>query len=215
MNISNYDKCVKFALNQKGIEGNSFKETNFRVYERNIANPGTIFTSLRKGGIVIPAVSMALLDGYEEESTAIIVIKANQVTGMVDLYIPISDDIQTFSISSFIEAWESAGGICTTAFPPDERTYRPKLLDLKHVEMPPGFDELREAIAENTHDRWALERQSEGWTYGSKRDDSKLETPDMVPYSQLPESEKQYDRIMAEDILKLLTVLGYKIGKNG
>ena len=80
--------------------------------------------------------------------------------------------------------------------------------------MPDSFEELREAVAENAHDMWALERQSEGWTFGSKRDDSKLETPDMVPYSQLPESEKQYDRLMAEDTLKLLLALGYKIEKN-
>ena len=133
---------------------------------------------------------------------------------MVDLYVPKSNDIQTFPIATFVEAWDATGGICTTAFPADTKTYHPKLLDLKHVELPNGFDELREAIAENAHDRWALERQSEGWTYGPKRDDSKLETPDMVPYAQLPESEKQYDRIMAEDTLKLLTALGYKIEKN-
>ncbi|MBR6592355.1 MAG: Ryanodine receptor Ryr [Prevotella sp.] len=133
---------------------------------------------------------------------------------MVDLYVPKSNDIQTFPIATFVEAWNATGGVCTTAFPVDTKTYHPKFLDLKHVKLPNGFDELREAIAENAHDRWALERQSEGWTYGPKRDDSKLETPDMVPYAQLPESEKQYDRIMAEDTLKLLTALGYKIEKN-
>ena len=134
---------------------------------------------------------------------------------MVDLYVPKSNDIQTFPIATFVEAWEATGGLCTTAYTADSMTYNPKLIDLEHVELPEGFDELREAIAENAHDMWALERQSEGWTYGLKRDDSKLETPDMVPYAQLPESEKQYDRLMAEDTLKLLTALGYKIEKNG
>ena len=143
------------------------------------------------------------------------VIKANQITDVVDLYVPKSNDIQTFPIATFVEAWNATGGICITAFPVDIKTYSPKLLDLKHVELPEGVDELREAIAENAHDRWALERQSEGWTFGPKRDDSKLETPDMVPYAQLPESEKQYDRLMAEDTLKLLIALGYKIEKNG
>ena len=214
MNIANYEECVKFALNQKGIEGASFKDTNLRVYERHTANPGTVFTALRKGGIVIPAVNASLLGEYNVEVTATVVIKANQITDMVDLYVPKSNDIQTFPIATFVEAWDATGGICTTAFPADTKTYHPKFLDLKHVELPNGFDELREAIAENAHDRWALERQSEGWTYGPKRDDSKLETPDMVPYAQLPESEKQYDRIMAEDTLKLLTALGYKIEKN-
>ncbi len=215
MSIANYDECVKFALNQKGIDGDSFKETNLRVYERNTANPGTVFTALRKGGIVIPVVDASLLGEYNVKVTATVVIKANQITDMVDLYVPKSNDIQTFPIATFVEAWDATGGICTTAFPVDIKTYHPKFLDLKNVELPECVDELREAIAENAHDRWALERQSEGWTYGPKRDDSKLETPDMVPYAQLPESEKQYDRLMAEDTLKLLIALGYKIEKNG
>lgn len=109
---------------------------------------------------------------------------------------------------------DATGGVCTTAFPDDSETYYPKLRDLSQVELPEGYDELREAIAANAHDRWALERQSEGWTYGYKRDDSNLQTPDMVPYSQLPESEKKYDRIMAEDTLKFLISLGYKIERN-
>lgn len=213
MNITNYDKCVKFALSQKGIKGDSFTNTDLRVYERCVANPNTVFTALRKGGIVIPVVSASLLGEYKAEMTATVVMRANQITDMVDLYVPKSNDIQTFPIATFVEAWNATGGICTTAFPIDKKTYQPKLKDLKHIEMPEGFEALREALAENAHDRWALERQSEGWTYGIKRDDAKLETPDMVPYSQLPESEKQYDRIMAENTLKLLIELGYTIEK--
>lgn len=214
-NIPNYEECVKYALEMKGVAGDTFKDTNLRVYERRTANPGTVFTALRKGGIVIPVVKGSLLGEYNLETTATVVIKANQITDMVDLYVPKSNDIQTFPIATFVEAWEDAGGLCNTAFPVDVKTYNPKLIDLEHVELPEGFDELREAIAENAHDMWALERQSEGWTFGPKRDDSKLETPDMVPYALLPESEKQYDRLMAEDTLKLLLALGYKIEKNG
>lgn len=215
INIPNYEECVKYALDMKKIAGDTFKDTNLRVYERRVANPGTIFTALRKGGIVIPVVNASLLGEYRVETTATVVIQANQITDMVSLYVPKSDDIQTFPIATFVEAWEATGGICITAFPPDAQTYHPKLLDLKHIVLPEGIEDLREAIAENAHDIWALERQSEGWTYGPKRDDTKLETPDMLPYSQLPESEKQYDRLMAEDTLKLLTALGYKIEKNG
>ena len=215
MNIPNYEECVKYALSMKGITGDTFKDTDLRVYKRHTANPGTVFTALRKGGIVIPIVNASLLGEYNVEMTATVVVKANQISDMVDLYVPKSNDIQTFSIATFVEAWDATGGLCTTAFPADNKTYNPKLINLKNVELPEGFDELREAIAENAHDMWALERQSEGWTYGPKRDDNKLETPDMVPYAKLPESEKQYDCIMAEDTLKLLTALGYKIEKNG
>lgn len=213
MNIPNYDECVKYALEMKGIVGETFKDTELRVYKRDKANPGTVFTALRKGGIVIPMVKASLLGEYNVDVTATVVIKANQITDLVDLYVPKSNDIQTFPIATFVEAWEATGGLCTTAFPPDAQTYHPKLIDLKHVDLPEGFNELREAIAENAHDMWAMERQSEGWTYGLKRDDSKLETPDMVPYGNLPESEKEYDRIMAEDTLRLLIALGYKIEK--
>lgn len=213
MKKPNYEECVKYALEMKGIAGDTFKDTNLRVFERRTANPGTVFTALRKGGIVIPIVKASFLGEYCIEETATVVIKANQITDLVELYVPKSNDIQTFPIAAFVEAWEATGGICTTAFPLDEKTYNPKLIDLKHVGLPKGFEELREAIAENAHDMWALERQSEGWTFGPKRDDSKLETPDMIPYAQLPESEKQYDRLMAEDTLKLLLALGYKIEK--
>ena len=211
MKAPNFEECVKFALTQKGIGGDSFKDTNLRVYERRIAHPDTILKTLNKGGIVIPAVTASLLGGNDDQLTATVIIHVNQTEGLIDLYDPKTKEIKTVPFVAFVEAWEAADVLCMTAFLHDDTTYRPKLIDLKHVSLPKGIDELREAIAENAHDMWALERQSEGWTYGPKRDDDKLETPDMVPYAQLPESEKQYDRIMAEDTLRLLIALGYKI----
>lgn len=210
----NYEKCVKFALKMEGLNGESFEDSNLRVFERSTANPGTVFKVLWKGGIVIPMVKSSLFDENNSGETATVVIKANQITDMVELYDPMTNGVREVTIAAFVEAWDATGGACTTAFPDDPKTYYPKLRDLSQVKLPEGYDELREAIAENAHDRWALERQSEGWTYGYKRDDSNLQTPDMVPYSQLPESEKKYDRIMAEDTLKFLISLGYRIERN-
>lgn len=213
MTTPNFDQCVKYALKVKGLKGKTLQDTNYRVFERRTANPGTVFTALRKNGIVIPVVKASLLGEYNVEASATVILSANQITDMVSLYVPKSNDVQLFPIATFVEAWEATGGICITAFPPDAKTYQPKPVDLQHVALPDGFCELREAIAEHAHDVWAQERQSEGWTFGTERDDAKLETPDMVPYSQLPESEKQYDRKMAEDTLKLFTALGYSIKK--
>ena len=71
--------------------------------------------------------------------------------------------------------------------------------------------ELREAIAENAHDVWALARIREGWTYGAERDDQKKQHPDLVPYSALSDGEKEYDRIMAMNTIKLVMKLGFGI----
>lgn len=72
---------------------------------------------------------------------------------------------------------------------------------------------LTEKIAENVHEVWAAGRISEGWTYGEKRDDSVKKTPCLVPYSELPENEKDYDRNTAIETVKLIISLGYKIEK--
>ena len=93
------------------------------------------------------------------------------------------------------------------------KTYVPKPIDLSDVELTEDLNELREAIAENAHEVWAENRQAEGWSYGPQRDDKLKQTPDMVPYSQLPESEKEYDREMAIKTIKLLYKLGYDIVK--
>lgn len=93
------------------------------------------------------------------------------------------------------------------------KTYNPKPIDLSDVELTEDLNELREAIAENAHDVWAVERQAQGWTYGEQRDDNKKETPCMVSYSQLPDSEKTFDRDMAMNTLKLVKKLGYDLVK--
>lgn len=74
-----------------------------------------------------------------------------------------------------------------------------------------SLNELREAIAENAHEVWAFNRRNEGWSYGPQRSDTLKQTPDMVPYSMLPDSEKHYDREMAMQTIKLMRKLGYDI----
>jgi len=202
-----------YALSRRGMDAVHFKDTDLRVYERKVANPGSIIHALNKGGIVIPLVRSSLFGISECEQVATLVLRMKKESDEVLLLHPMRKEEVTCRFMSFVEAWDATGGYCTTAFPPDHSTYRPKLIDLTHVELPEEFLELREAIAENAHDMWALERQSEGWTYGPERNDAKLETPDMVPYAQLADSEREYDRLMATDTLRLLVALGYKTVK--
>lgn len=94
-----------------------------------------------------------------------------------------------------------------------KKNYIPHPIDLSDVELPAHLDALREAIAENTHEVWAAGRMKEGWTYGPERDDKLKKHPDLIPYSDLPEGEKQYDRDTAVNTIKLVMKLGYDLVK--
>ena len=91
--------------------------------------------------------------------------------------------------------------------------YNPKPIDTSDIILPEELVSLTERIAENVHDVWAVGRISEGWTYGTKKDTEKKITPSLIPYSELPESEKDYDRNTALETLKLIVKLGYNIVK--
>lgn len=91
--------------------------------------------------------------------------------------------------------------------------YTPKPIDTSNVVLDDTVTELTELIARNTHEVWAANRIAEGWTYGEKRDDVKKTTPCLVPYEDLPENEKDYDRNTAMGAIKLIVAMGYKIEK--
>ncbi len=91
--------------------------------------------------------------------------------------------------------------------------YIPQPIDLSDVILTEELIELSETIAENVHNVWASERLKQGWVYGVQRNDEKKETPCLVPYVQLPESEKHFDRETAMNTLKLVSKLGYDLVK--
>lgn len=91
--------------------------------------------------------------------------------------------------------------------------YTPKPIDTDDVVLSDELLELSEKLAENTHDVWAAGRVSQGWTYGEERNDEKKTTPCLIPYADLPEEEKEYDRNTALQTLKLIQKLGFKITK--
>lgn len=89
--------------------------------------------------------------------------------------------------------------------------YNPKPIDTSNIELPSELLALTEQIAENVHDVWAASRIAEGWTYGDTKNVTQKKTPLLVPYGELPESEKDYDRNTALETLKLIVKLGYSI----
>ena len=91
--------------------------------------------------------------------------------------------------------------------------YIPEPMDLSLVDIPESLIQLSERIAENVHEVWAKARIDEGWTYGEKRDDIHKKHPCLVPYDELPEEEKEYDRNTAMNTIKMVKKLGFRIEK--
>ena len=89
--------------------------------------------------------------------------------------------------------------------------YTPAPIDVSEIVLPKELEELTEKLAKNAHEVWAAQRIREGWTYGEKRDDVLKTHPCLVPYDQLPESEKEYDRKTSMNSLKLVVANGYSI----
>lgn len=93
------------------------------------------------------------------------------------------------------------------------KNYVPNPLDTTGVQLPADLEQLVEKMALNVHEVWAAGRIAHGWTWGPVRDDAQKHHPCLVPYDELSEGEKEYDRHTAVETLKLILSLGYRIEK--
>ena len=94
-----------------------------------------------------------------------------------------------------------------------KNAYTPHPVETDDIQLSPELMELREQLAENVHEVWAKARMNEGYTYGSERDDVRKTHPCLVPYDELPESEKEYDRHTSVETLKFILKQGFSIVK--
>ena len=91
--------------------------------------------------------------------------------------------------------------------------YTPNPLNVSDIRLSPELLEVTEQIAAYVHDVWAQQRMAEGWQYGPERNDERKKHPCLVPYMELPENEKEYDRKTALGTLKIIELLGFKVVK--
>lgn len=94
---------------------------------------------------------------------------------------------------------------------PERPDYQPQPIHTQGIDLPDSLESLGERLAENNHDNWALQRMSEGWTWGEKRDDDRKTHPGLIGYADLTESEKEYDRITVRETLKAILATGHRI----
>ena len=81
-----------------------------------------------------------------------------------------------------------------------KQPYIPQPIDVSRIELPAALAPLTEALARNVHEVWAATRIAQGWRF-------------LIPYEELPEEERTYDRQTALETLKLIEHLGFEIRK--
>ena len=152
-------------------------------------------------------------DTIDEEDIANHAVVVTDITDdKIIIYDPERGGLQTVGITEFIQAWQTSLNYMVRVLQ-DAEEYDPQPINVDDIELTGDLLELREAIAENAHDVWATDRLKEGWVFGPERDDILRRHPDLIPYSALSDSEKQYDRKMAMSTIKLLKRLGFDIVK--
>ena len=151
-------------------------------------------------------------DEEDAPNHAVVVLAVDEEQNIISLFEPEVCATMEFALSDFLKAWhESRNYLVRVLRSIDD--YEPHPLNLEAVPLTEDLQELQEAIAENAHEVWAAARKAEGWTYGPVRNDALKQHPDLIPYSALPDSEKEYDRLMAFNTIKLVKKLGWKIVK--
>ena len=210
-------------LREKGMPlyniGRLLEKNNLSVSRRYNSTIEEVDRLLSAGNQLIAVVDDSVLGNTlplenKHPNHAVAISSISIETNEIILFNPNTDEeLTTYSIESFAEAWRQSNHYLVVINTTDKFVYEPSPIALDDVELPDDLAELREAIAENAHEIWAKNRKDQGWTYGPERNDKKKETPDMIPYCNLPESEKLYDREMAMQTLKLVKKLGYEIVK--
>ncbi len=85
----------------------------------------------------------------------------------------------------------------------------------REVSLMKFTDSEVEIMAEMEHGRWIAERLTDGWTWGKDRDVIKKTSPYLVPWSELPEDVKEWDRETVRKIPEFLAKVGLVIRRGG
>jgi ryanodine receptor 2 len=91
--------------------------------------------------------------------------------------------------------------------------YQSTFTAFKATHLYQKLDKDIEFVPFNVHETWARNRMDQGWTFGEKRNDELRQHPSLVPYDELSEEEKAYDRDTAISTLKFITRCGFQISK--
>ena len=205
--------------------GRLLEKSKLAVARRYDADIDKLVSTLNNGNKVIAVVCSQKLLNRDSScfaagkapspDHAVVVLNVSKSDDSVSLFDPQTGNAtDTFTLAEFADAWADSQNFMVVANEQDRFVYNPQPINVEDAELSTELMELGEAIAENVHEVWAMKRKAEGWSWGPERNDSLLQTPDMIPYSNLPEAEKDYDRQLAFQTLRLVQKMGYRIVKD-
>ena len=198
--------CLGYLLAYSGLLVNRKYDSSIDDILHALAMDNDVVVSVDREKLYAEAIDM-------EDLTNHAVVVTHVEKDFITVFDPYEEPyISRIPLSDFLNAWkESQYYMIQILQSVDE--YEPHPIDVDDIPLDDNLEELQEAIAENAHDVWAAARIREGWSYGTKRDDANKKHPDLIPYTALPEGEKDYDRLMAYNTIKLVKKLGFDIVK--
>ena len=198
--------CLGYLLAYSGLLVNRKYDSTIDDIQQALAMDNDVFVGVDREKLYAEAVDL-------EDLTNHAVVVTHLEKDSVTIFDPYEEPyISNIPLSDFLNAWKESHHYMIQILQSVEE-YEPHPVNVDKIPLDGNLEELQEAIAENAHDVWAEARIKEGWTYGEKRDDTNKKHPDLVPYTALPDSEKEYDRIMAFNTIKLVKKLGFDIVK--
>lgn len=198
--------CLGYLLAYSGLLVNRKYDSTIDDIQQALAMDNDVVVGVDREKLYAEAVD---LEDLTNHAVVVTHIEKDSVT----IFDPYEEPyISNIPLSDFLNAWKESHNYMIQILQSVEE-YEPHPVNVDKIPLDGNLEELQEAIAENAHDVWAEARIKEGWTYGEKRDDTNKKHPDLVPYTALPDSEKEYDRIMAFNTIKLVKKLGFDIVK--
>uniref|UniRef100_A0A5K3EZT7 EF-hand domain-containing protein n=2 Tax=Mesocestoides corti TaxID=53468 RepID=A0A5K3EZT7_MESCO len=95
---------------------------------------------------------------------------------------------------------------------PSQDVFVPVPINTEKVHLPTVVERIRDKLAENMHELWAMRKIDQGWVFGERRDESRRRHPCLCSFDKLQQQERQYNVTMALENLKTIFALRYNIG---
>jgi len=151
---------------------------------------------------------------------AVVVLSVDKEMKKVVLYNPATDECaesSEYGLDIFERAWgDSRNYMVKAREKQSPYEYNPQPMDLSAISLNEELEELIEMISSQVHDVWALDKKRKvpGIRYAPANEDGSDKencSHFLLPYEMLSEEDKDNDRKMVLQTIKLLKRLGYRL----